>query len=123
MILQLARFGAVGIAAMAVHWLVVKLLVPLGLQPLIANVIGFAVAFNISYWGHRNWTFASEASHQTTLTRFFAVAVGSFLINEFAYSLLLRFTHLNYDVALAIVLVGVAALTFVLSRYWAFRAA
>jgi putative flippase GtrA len=121
MMLQLARFGVVGVAAMAVHWLVATTLVPLGLQPLIANVIGFAVAFNVSYWGHRNWTFEAEAGHQTTFWRFCAVACASFVLNECLYYLLLTYTRLQYQVALAIVLIAVAALTFVLSRHWAFR--
>lgn len=138
MIRQLARFGVVGIAAMAVHWLVVMVLVPLGLLPLIANVIAFAVAFNVSYLGHRHWTFAAATDtntiraandatdnptqgHANTLQRFFAVSLTSFALNEFLYYLLLRFTALDYRSALAIVLIAVAALTFVLSRYWAFR--
>lgn len=121
MILQLVRFGAVGIAAMGVHWLVVALLVPLGPAPLLANVIGFAIAFSVSYTGHRNWTFASAEPHATTLRRFLAVALASFALNELIYLLLLRYTALDYRAALAIVLVAVAALTFVLSRYWAFR--
>ncbi|MDB6060653.1 MAG: GtrA family protein [Verrucomicrobiaceae bacterium] len=123
MITQLARFGAVGIAAMAVHWIIVALLVPFGIAPLIANIIGFAIAFNVSYFGHRNWTFNSAAAHSNTFTRFLTVAIASFLLNEAMYSLLLRFTALDYRVALFIVLGAVAALTFVLSRYWAFRQA
>lgn len=121
MMLQLTRFGIVGIAAMAVHWLSVAALVPLGLAPLIANVVAFCIAFNVSYWGHRSWTFGSSAGHRTTLWRFFAVALGSFLLNELLYYLLLTYTGLNYQVALAVVLVTVAALTFTLSRQWAFR--
>jgi len=122
MILQLARFGVVGVTAMAVHWLVVTALVPLGLLPLIANAIGFGVAFNVSYWGHRNWTFGSDAAHRTTFWRFAAVSSTSFVLNECLYWLLLTYTRLGYQLALAIVLIAVAALTFVLSRYWAFRA-
>src|SRR5262245_46550683 len=99
---------------MAVHWLVVSLLVPAGLMPLIANVVGFGVAFNVSYFGHRNWTFASDRAHRATFWRFLTVALISFAINELLYSILLRW--LDYRVALAIVLVAVAALTFVLSK-------
>lgn len=126
MIAQLARFGVVGVAAMAVHWLIVVGIVPLGIAPLIANVIGFAVAFNVSYFGHRNWTFTTSdgsaaAGHATTLTRFLTISVSSFMLNEAMYSLLLRYTALDYRAALLLVLVAVAALTFVLSRYWAFR--
>lgn len=119
MIAQLTRFGIVGGAAMAVHWLVVTLLVPAGLAPLGANAIGFGVAFNVSYLGHRNWTFAGAHAHRTAFWRFLAVALTSFALNEVLYALLLRW--LEYRLALALVLVAVAALTFALSRLWAFR--
>jgi putative flippase GtrA len=52
--------------------------------------------------------------------RFFGVALASFGINELLYALLLRYTTLDYRLALALVLVLVAALTFVLARNWAF---
>jgi len=120
-ILQLARFGIVGVAAMVVHWLVVVTIVPFGMPELIANVIGFGVAFNVSYFGHHHWTFASTATAQSTFKRFLLVAITSFIINECMFSLLLRFTALDYRVALAIVLIAVAGLTFVLSKLWAFR--
>lgn len=122
MIQQLARFGAVGIAAMAVHWLVVALLVPLGLRPLLANSAAFAIAFNVSYAGHRRFTFASTTAQHSTLKRFLGVALLGFALNETLYYLLLR-AGMEYRVALLLVLVAVAALTFVLSRYWAFRSA
>lgn len=123
MISQLAFFGGVGAAAAATHYLVVLALVPLGLHPLLANVVAFAVAFQVSYFGHRHLTFASTARqlpHRQTLPRFLLVAVTSFLLNEAMFFLLLRYTTLPYQLSLAIVLVTVAALTFVLSRRFAF---
>jgi putative flippase GtrA len=116
------RFGAVGIAAMAVHWLVVALLVPLGSKPLLANIAAFAVAFNVSYAGHRHWTFAATSAQHSTFKRFLGVALLSFALNEALYYLLLR-SGMEYRAALLLVLIAVAALTFVLSRYWAFRSA
>lgn len=124
MIGQLARFGVVGVAAMAVHWLVVAALVPLGAAPLIANIVAFAVAFNVSYAGHRRWTFAAATpaapASGTPFWRFLGVALLSFALNETLYYGLLR-QGMEYRLALFVVLVAVAALTFVLSRYWAFR--
>lgn len=129
MIAQLARFGVVGIAAMAVHWLVVAALVPLGAAPLVANIVAFAVAFNVSYTGHRHWTFArpadaapgtAAAPQATPFKRFLGVALLSFVLNETLYYALLR-QGIEYRLALFVVLVAVAVLTFVLSRYWAFR--
>lgn len=121
MIAQLARFGVIGVAAMAVHWCMVAILVPLGLAPLIANIIAFCIAFNVSFFGHHHWTFATGDSQRNTFKRFLGVAVLGFVVNEFMYSLLLKFTGLDYRVALFIVLTAVAGLTFLLSRLWAFR--
>lgn len=124
MINQLAWFGVVGVTALLVHWVSVALLVPLGLVPLIANIVAFLIAFQVSYWGHRIYTFkAHEISHQQTLPRFFSVAAGSFVVNEGLYFLLLRYTTLDYRVSLIIVLFTVAVLTFILSKQWAFRTA
>lgn len=123
MIAQVSRFALVGITALVVHWLVVRLLVPLGLAPLIANIFGFLVAFNVSYFGHRTLTFkADHQRHSRTFPRFATVAMASFAINEAFYALLLIFTPLRYDIALFIVLGVVAVLTYLLSRFWAFAA-
>lgn len=116
------RFIFVGISALLTHWLVVRLLVPLaGLHPLLANVIAFLVAFNVSYFGHRHLTFqASERSHRQTLPRFATVAASSFLLNEAMYWALLSFTPLRYDIAMLLVLGSVAVLTYLLGKFWAF---
>ena len=123
MIAQVSRFALVGVTALMVHWLVVRSLVPLGLAPLVANVFGFLVAFNVSYFGHRKLTFkAEQLKHSRTLPKFATVALGSFAINEALYALLLLFTPLRYDIALFIVLGLVAVLTYLFSRFWAFAA-
>lgn len=119
---ELFWFGIVGVTAMAVHLASVALvLVPLGLSPLVANVIAFLIAFQISHAGHRRFTFRdNDAPATQSRWRFFAVACASFVVNELMYAALLRFTTLDYRVALFIVLVLVAMLTFVSSRTWAF---
>ena len=119
---ELFWFAAVGLTAMAVHLASVALvLVPLGLSPLVANVIAFLMAFQVSHAGHSRFTFrAQEAPVAQSRWRFFAVSCLSFAVNELMYAVLLRFTALDYRVALAIVLFAVAVLTFFLARYWAF---
>ena len=55
---QIAIFIAVGSAAALTHLTVVAVVVELfGLQPLAANVIGFCVAFLVSFTGHARFTF------------------------------------------------------------------
>lgn len=121
--LQLAAFVAVGGAAAAVHLGLVKLLVEqAGLTPLRANVLGWLLAFVVSFSGHRGLTFrAQRAPLLRSAGRFFIVSAAGFGVNQAAYALLLHASRLRYDWALAVVLVGVAALTFILGRFWAFK--
>lgn len=93
-----------------------------GLPPLLANVVAFHVAFAVSYLGHRRLTFADQPSRtRDSLPRFLTVAYGSFALNEALYAVLLTHTRLDRLAALAIVLVAVAVVTYVSSRFWAFR--
>jgi putative flippase GtrA len=117
---NLLAFGIVGCSAAAVHLGIVSAIVPFGLPPLLANVIGFAGAFGVSFTGHNYLTFpaAGRAKRRAAL-RFLLVACSSFALNESLYWLLLR-TGLDYRIALVLVLGAVAALTLLASRYWAF---
>lgn len=108
--------------ATATHMGVVALLVPVGMHPLYANIFAFVTAFGVSYLGHRFWTFGERVtSHVTSVTRFFGVAILSFVLNEFLFFLFLHFTALPYLLALFFVLIIVTPITFLLSRLWAFR--
>jgi putative flippase GtrA len=118
---ELVAFGLVGASAFLVHFAVVAGIVPLGVRPLVANVVGFLAAFTVSFVGHGRWSFPAEGRPVApALRRFAVVAVTGFLVNESAYALLLRFTKLDYRFALFLVLAGVAALTWLAGRYWAF---
>jgi putative flippase GtrA len=115
-------FVGIGGASTLVHLTVVALLVNLSMQPLVANIIAFLCAFNVSFFGHRNLTFAKlQDDKQLQLPHFFLVAVTSGFINEYLYYLFLHYTHLNYMLALLIVVSLVACFTFTASRFWACR--
>jgi putative flippase GtrA len=120
---QIAIFVAVGCAAALTHLGVVALAVELtGLAPLAANVIGFGVAFLVSFGGHARWTFPiSPERFATARSRFFAVAFTGFVLNQAAYAEALHlFGPRYYLPVLAAVLLGVAVSTFLLSKLWAF---
>lgn len=118
--MQLIWFGLVGASAAVVHLGTVWLLVAqLELVPLLANVLGFCAAFVVSFVGHHQRTFASHAAPVSqALPRFFMVALLGFACNEVLYALLLHL-GMEYRFALFLVLVAVAGMTWLLSRYWA----
>ena len=122
---RIGWFIAVGSTAAAVHLATVVALVRWGgWSPAVANVAGWLVAFGCSFFGHHFTTFSdAQAPIVRAARRFFAVSALGFVANQAAYVLLLRLTWLRYDVALALVLVGIAVLTYLLGRRWAFRPA
>lgn len=119
---RLVRFVAVGCAAAAVHFGTVVLLVEThSARPLAANVVGWLLAFVVSFAGQHRLTFGDRSAPLLRAARrFFLISAAGFATNELAYGLLLRVSAIRYDVALAIVLVTVAVMTYVLSSRWAF---
>lgn len=120
---QLFFFSSIGASAALTHILVVMYLVSnVHAEPLIANIIAFFIAFNISYLGHKYLTFSRlHDQKQLSLPHFFLVASSAGVINELLYFLLLHYTKINYLSALILVLGLVAVYSFLLSRFWACR--
>jgi putative flippase GtrA len=101
-----------GVFALAQHWL----------WPELANALGFAIAFFVSFTGHRWLSFHDAGTTVAqSFTRFLATALAGFATNELAFSLLLRAADWPSLPALFTALVLAAGQTFVLSRFWAFR--
>lgn len=121
---QALRFILVGGAAAATHLLAVGALVAgVGMAPLAANVLAFLIAFIVSYHGHALLTFAdTQRRGWASATRFFAVASLSFAANEVLYALALHRLHWHYFWSQAAILVLVSVGTFLLSKFWAFKA-
>ncbi|HET7867523.1 MAG TPA: GtrA family protein [Burkholderiaceae bacterium] len=119
---RIGRFVGVGCAAAAVHWgVVVGLVGQCGWRPPLANVLGWLLAFVVSFSGHHLWTFRDHGVPPwQSAARFFLVSAAGFAVNETAYVLLLRWHAQRYDRVLAAVLVGTAVFTYLLGRHWAF---
>jgi putative flippase GtrA len=120
---RLIYYAAIGCTAALVHLSIVYLLVTYAHIPaLVANIFAFFTAFNVSFFGHKYLTFSQLHDKKIlSLPHFFMVAVSAGTINEGLYFLVLRITHLNYMLALLLVLTFVSIYSFILSRYWACR--
>lgn len=119
---QLFRFGVVGVIAAGIHFCIVVFLVQLfSLPPLVANIFGFFISFQVSYWGHRHWTFqGTETSHSVAFPKLLLVQVINLAANETLFYIFLSM-HLPYQLALLIVLSVLPIFTFVSGKFWVFR--
>jgi len=81
-------FGLVGFSAMMVHfYTVVVIFIPFGIHPLIANTLGFLIAFIISYFGHARLTFHTPNNKNIkSMLRFLGVATLGFLMNQIIFT-------------------------------------
>lgn len=121
---RIGWFVFVGAAAAAVHLsMVVVLVSQASWMPLLANVVGWLMAFCVSFSGHWHLTFArSGAPLGRAAGRFFLISLAGFLTNEAMYAVLLGLLGARwYAVALFFVLLAVAVITYLLSARWAFR--
>jgi putative flippase GtrA len=115
-------FIIIGTSSSCVHFCTVFISVHFfAIKPLLANIYAFCIAFLVSFFGHRRFTFcATHIRWQKTLPKYLSVAVLSFALNETFYWYLLHHLNIDYRLALAIVLGCVSILTFTLSKCWAF---
>ena len=124
-LLQYLRFGAVGLAATAVHALAFVALIELAASPpLLANLAAFALAVLVSFGGHRHWTFRSAAgrrpARRAALARFVLVALLGLGLNSLAVYLIADRLELSYWYALAVMVTAVPLIIFVISKHWVF---
>jgi len=116
---QLVKFGGVGLAATAVHAVIYAGLGKI-IAPAWANLYAFSVAFIVSYLGHRYVSFAQAAPVRGSLLRFVVVALVGLLLNA-GFVQAVTLAQLDYRWALLPMLFFVPGVTFLLSKYWAFR--
>jgi len=121
--LELTRFGLVGISAAMIHFaIVVALVESQWLQPLVANIVAFSVAFQISYWGHRYWTFSgTQQKHAVAFPRLLLVSGLAFITNESLFYILMTLFKLPYMLALLMVLSVLPVAVFTLNKLWVFE--
>ncbi|WP_227367885.1 GtrA family protein [Halomonas sp. M20] len=114
----LLRFGGVGGLATLVHLSVAGLALWLwpNTSPFLANLVAFLVAFQVSFWGHRRFTFRKAGRGD----RFFVLALAGFALNNGVLGALIASTPVDGFLAIVIATFTVPLLMYVAARFWAF---
>lgn len=114
---QIARFGAVGLIASAVHIATAAALLKFwpATNELWANLAAYSVAFTTSLIGHQYFTFRRRAR----FLRFLAMSLCGFLVNNGILITALWAGLSGLEAIIPAVLVA-AASSYLLSRVWVF---
>jgi len=121
-IFQLARFTTTGAAAALTHYSIVMLLFKRNIALQYANLIAFLLAYWVSYFGHRIFTFkAQHIAHRQTLPKFTLVAGLGFLFNESFLLLSNLYFSASVSTLVCVAIVLTSIVTFLLNRFFAFQ--
>jgi len=120
-VLQVGRFGLVGLLATAVHY---GLALPVTwlAGPYAGNAMGYLAAVAISYLGHHSFTFrvsAAARNHGRRLRRFLVTSLSALLLSQ-GVLWVAQQGSTPEELALLIAVFTVPAVTFSLGRLWVF---
>jgi putative flippase GtrA len=118
---QLVTFGLVGVVSTATH-VIIALTThkELGLQPIVANCLGYSCAFSVSYFGNARLTFRQPALHGGRFVRFVGVSLLGLALSETITYVSTTMLRLPFALALVPVVTLVPFISFVLSKSYAF---
>ncbi|PZQ64118.1 MAG: polysaccharide synthesis protein GtrA [Phenylobacterium zucineum] len=121
---QVPLFAIIGAAATLTHVVAALAARELGgLSVMEANFAGYLMAVGVSYVGNARLTFRRRALHGPQFLRFIVVSLLGLCVTQGLTWLLAEQWGWPFWAALGVVAVAVPALSFGLSRVWAFRAA
>jgi len=121
MLIVLVQHDVVGLLAALIHvTIITDLLNHQGMAVLVANSVAFMVAVVVSYIGHYRWTFGVDGDHRLMFPRFIIIAIAGFALNQVIMYFFVMLYHIDYRIALAVVLTVVPTLSFVVNKLWVF---
>ena len=119
-LLQLLRYGVVGVVTNLALYLFYLLITYLGIEPKMAMTIAYVVGALIGFAGHRQWTFSHKGALLGSGARYCIAHFFGYLIN---FLILLTFVDtLGYSHRLvqAVAIIVVAGFLFITFRYFVF---
>lgn len=97
----------------------------LGVDPLFANLLSTACGLGAGYLVHSRWSFATEAKDGEAwqVGRFVIASLFAFLVNTMWVWLTTKALHLSPLAPVPLMMLATPWISFLLNRYWVFKAA
>jgi len=116
------RYFAAGGTAAACHFLVLAVLVEVyRIDPTIATAVGFVVAIFVNYSIQYHWTFRTQVSHKSALTKYVTITTIMFFLNTSLFWLGVSAFDQSYLLIQIVVTMLIFLANFYLNRRFVFR--
>lgn len=121
-LLQLLKFGIVGVSNTLITALVIALLLKvLHVSDFTANVVGYLAGLINSFVWNRRWTFAVKSKIKDTVFKFILIFVVSYAVQWGVVSLLLRLHWFDAYWCHLSGMVVYTLLNFLLNKFYTFK--
>jgi putative flippase GtrA len=118
---QLVVFGAVGVTAAIINLSIYLPLCHFGIPPLLANIVGFCCSNVSAYLGHSKFTFKRTHYAKHEFIKYFITSLSGLAINSLFIIVLVHILKFHYSVMIYPTLFFTPILTFLASKFWAFK--
>lgn len=119
--LQALRFAVVGLASNAVLYLIYLSMTSAGVGPKLAMSLVYAIGVAQTFLFNKRWTFNHLGRHDTALMRYLTVYAGGYLVNLAVLAWLVDGWGLPHQLVQGAMILTLAAVLFLLQKYWVFR--
>ena len=121
MLLQMVKYGLVGLSATSIHAAMLFFLVEKwGVGPVLASVPAFLTALVVSFLINHHWTFVVKGGYGRYFSKYAAISVAGLILNIAIMYGTVSLMHQSYVVGLWVVIILVPLFSFLLQRYWTF---
>jgi putative flippase GtrA len=120
---RLATFATVGAAATIGYAAIAESLAFVGLRPVLASLIAYAICACGSYLGHKRFTFVSAGLHSVEAPRFFIATIAGLVVALATPLLFAQFFGPSPYFAILATCLLVPVISFIISARFVFRPA
>lgn len=120
---QLLRYAVVGLTSNALLYLSYLALTRVGIEPKLAMTLVFAAGVTYTFFLNKRWTFAHGGSVSRTYARYWVAYGAAYGLNLGLLALFVDRVGYAHEVVQGALILGNAALLFLLQKFWVFREA
>jgi len=119
--LELIRYGLVGVASNATIYCVYLLITYLSVQPKTAMTLVYIIGASIGFIGNRKWTFAHRGNATSAALRYVLAHLFGYMLNFLILAAFVDRLGYAHQWIQAAAIIVVAGFLFVIFKYFVFR--
>lgn len=119
--LQLIRYGLVGVVSNAAIYCVYLLITYLGVEPKTAMTFVYIIGASIGFIGNRKWTFAHRGNSSSAALRYVLAHLLGYLLNLLILATFVDRLGYAHQLVQAAAIIIVAGFLFIVFKYFVFH--